>query len=236
MLKFYLFIIIYFLFRLIVYIINKYCGILFWIERKKEIADFFRDPYNRKEILIGFFSLLLSLLALILDLTGFLLYELALILKIFFKFLSKEFGHFKARLSAISIKLIFILYFLPVLLTLGAFYLWRDESWEVALQRITPELSEVLIFLGYSFFVCFVAFIGCHDWAKNSIINKSLTVVYGQRTPKKTDHWFLRFCYWLHPETYVIGRLLAFHILYIIFIHGSYYTLLGLYIFKGVLF
>ncbi len=229
MLKFYLFIIIYFLFKLIVYTIDKWYVIIFWEEKKKEIADFFRDPYNRKEILIGFFSLLLSLLALILNLTGVLLYELA-------KILWKEFGHFKARLSAISIKLIFILYFLPVLLTLGAFYLWRDESWEVALQRITPELSEVLIFLGYSFFVCFVVFIGCHDWAKNSVINKSLTVVYGQRTPKKTDHWFLRFCYWLHPETYVIGRLLAFHILYIIFIYGSYYTLLGLYIFKGVLF
>ena len=96
-----------------------------------------------------------------------------------FEILYKELGNLKARLSVISIKLIFILYFLPVLLTSAAFYFWRDESWEVALQRITPELSEVLIFLGYSFFVCFVAFIGCYDWAKNSVINKSLTVVYG---------------------------------------------------------
>lgn len=152
------------------------------------------------------------------------------------KFLCKEFGHFKARLSFLSKKLIFILYFLPVLLTSGSFYFWRDESWKIALERLTPELWDLLIYLGYSFFVCFVTFIGCHDWAKNSIINKSLTAVYGKQTPRKTDHWFLRFCYWLHPETYVIGRLFCFHILYILIIHGSYYILLGFYTFKGVLF
>lgn len=229
-------IVIFILFRIIVYFLDRHYGILFWYETKKEILEFFKDPYNRKAILIGFFSLVLSFIGLILNLTGFLLYELSIILKYVFKVLSKEFGHLKARLSFISIKVIFILYFLPVLLTSGALYYWRDEPWEIALERLTPELWELLIYLGYCFFVCFVTFIGCHDWAKNSVINKSLTIVYGKQTPRKTDHWFLRFCYWLHPETYVIGRLFHFHIIYIVVIYTSYYILLGFYTFKGVLF
>jgi hypothetical protein len=191
---------------------------------------------NQKENILAFFSLIFSISGFILNILGYLLFELSKVLKVVFKVLKYEFGHFQARIKLISKKLIFILYFLPVLLTILSLFIWWDEPWSIAFKRVTPELWIVLMYICYSFFIAIIFFIILHDGAKNNIINQGFTAWFGVAKPRKSDHWFLRFCYWMHPETYVIGRACGFHVIYILLVYGSYYSLLGLYTFKGVFF
>lgn len=153
------------------------------------------------------------------------------------RFLYKEFKRFLTRLYYIRFTNLFVLYLIPALSL--SFVLWyrHDETWEIALKRITPEaVQESLFIIVFSIVIVLLMFALFHDNAKNDIVNRALGIIYGTGKPHERDHWFLHFCYWLHPETYAVARYIDLLGVYLLYIHGLFYYVLGFYAFKGVFF
>jgi hypothetical protein len=201
---------------------------------KQQILHCFKN--EKKEIFLGLLSVLGSIIGFSLNLLGIVLYTLAQILKPVFKVFRKEFGHLRDRLKVLKFSFIFFIHFLPVLLGLGAYDFRKGESWEVALERIAPEFDTVLYYCISGFFFLILFFYILHEGAKNNPIGQSFNLLYGTQKPSKYDHWFLRFCFWIHPETFYIAKKLGWDVFYRLYIYGYYYAFLFLYVFKGILF
>jgi hypothetical protein len=219
---------------LLIYLILRWLNLNPWDylshKDKESLYSLFRE--EKKYILIGLISLFFTILGVFLEILG----TIYVFLLPFFKQLYQEFKNFLFRLSVISYNQLFLLYLLPLILTGAALWYRQDESWEMALKRISPELEE---YIGISLFSIVIAlgfFILFYDNTKNNITNRALSVFYGSPKPKRKEHWFLRFCYWLHPETYAIAKILNLVFIYVFFVYGTFYFFLGFYTFKGVCF
>lgn len=223
-----------FKYLLLIYLIARWLDWNPWDELsakdRERLSTILRE--EKKDILIGLISLFFTILGVLLEILG----TIYVFLLPFFKQLYKEFKNFLFRLRTISFIQLFFLYLMPLILTGAALWYRQDESWEIALKRISPKLEELI---GFSLFGIVIA-LGCfylfYDNTKNNIVNKALSKVYGSPKPRREEHWFLRFCYWLHPETYALAKILNLVFLYVFFVHGTFYFFLGFYTFKGVYF
>lgn len=187
---------------------------------------------EKKYILIGLISLFFTILGVLLEILG----RIYVLLLPVFKQSFQEFKNFLFRLRHIKFLPLFFLYLMPLILTGAALWYRKDESWEIALKRISPELDA---FIGYGLFGLVIGlgfFYLFYDSTKNNITNKALSMVYGSPKPNRHEHWFLRFCYWLDPETYAIAKILNLVFLYVFFVHATFYFFLIFYTFKGVFF
>jgi hypothetical protein len=223
-----------FKYLLLIYLISRWLDWNPWNylshKDKESLYSLLRE--EKKYIIIGLISLFFTILGVLLDILG----TIYVFLLPFFKQTYQEFKNFLFRLSVISYNQLFLLYLIPLILTGAALWYRQDESWEIALKRISPELEEYIGLSLFSIVIVLGFFLLFYDNTKNNITNRALSMIYGSPKPDRKEHWFLRFCYWLHPETYAIAKILNLVFLYVLFVHGTFYFFLGFYTFKGVYF
>lgn len=220
---------------LLIYLISRWLDWNPWyylsFKDRESIFNLFRE--EKKYIIIGLFSVFFTLLGMCLELVGIIY---VFVVRPLFNKSCHELKNFFYRLSVISYKQLFLLYLIPLILTGASLWYRQDESWEIALKRISPELEKYLYLSLFSIVIVLGFFFIFYDNTKNNIANQALSAIYGLPKPSRKEHWFLRFCFWLHPETYAIAKILNLVFLYVFFIHGTFYFYLGFYTFKGVYF